>query len=76
MEVWVLRDTGAARSFIRGDVLSFSEKSCLGSSILVQGISMEVLKVSLHRVYLQTELVAGFVDVGVRPALPVPHFGQ
>ncbi len=33
---------------------------------------MEVLKVPLHRVYLQTELVAGFVDVGVRPTLPVP----
>lgn len=50
----------------------FSEKSFLGSSILVQGISMEVLKVLLHHVYLQIELVAGFVDVGVRPALPVP----
>lgn len=72
VEVRVLRDTGAARSFIRGDVLPFSEKSCLGSSILVQGISMDVLKVPLHRVHLQTELVAGFVDVGVRPALPVP----
>lgn len=71
-EVRVLRDTGAARSFIRGDVLPFSEKSYLGSSILVQGISMEVLKVPLHRVYLKTELVEGFVDVGVRPALPVP----
>uniref|UniRef100_A0A8C2CKI8 G-protein coupled receptors family 1 profile domain-containing protein n=1 Tax=Cyprinus carpio TaxID=7962 RepID=A0A8C2CKI8_CYPCA len=72
VEVRVLRDTGAARSFILGDVLPFSEKSCFGSSILVQGISMEVLKVPLHRVYLQTELVAGFVDVGVHPALPVP----
>lgn len=70
--VRVLRDTGAARSFIRGDVLPFSQESCLDSSILVQGISMEVLKVPLHRVYLQTELVAGFVDVGVRPMLPVP----
>lgn len=70
--VRVLRDTGAARSFIRGNVLPFSEKSCLDSSILVQGISMEVLKVPLHRVYLQTELVVGFVDVGVRPTLPVP----
>ncbi len=33
---------------------------------------MEMLKVQLHRAYLQTELVAGFVDVGVRPMLPVP----
>ncbi len=33
---------------------------------------MEVLKVPLHRVYLQTELVPGFLDVGVRPTLPVP----
>lgn len=36
VEVRVLRDIGAARSFIRGDVLPFSEKSCLGSSILVK----------------------------------------
>lgn len=70
--VHVLRDTGAARSFIRGDVLSFSDDSYTGSSILVQGISMEVVKVPLHRVYLQTDLITGFVDVGVRPALPVP----
>lgn len=41
--VRVLRDTGAACSFIRGDVLPFSEDSYLGSSILVQGISMEVV---------------------------------
>ncbi len=68
----VLRDTGAARSVIRGDVLPFSEDSYLGSSILVQGISIEVVKVPLHRVHLQTELITGFVDVGVRPALPVP----
>jgi len=33
---------------------------------------MEVLKVPLHRVYLQTQLVPGFLDVGVRPTLPVP----
>ncbi|XP_043094185.1 uncharacterized protein LOC122344704 [Puntigrus tetrazona] len=70
--VRVLRDTGAARSLMRGDVLPFSKESGLDSSILVQGISMEVIKVPLHRVHLQSELVTGFVDVGVRPTLPVP----
>ncbi|XP_043076525.1 uncharacterized protein LOC122325550 isoform X1 [Puntigrus tetrazona] len=34
--VRVLRDTGAARSLIRGDVLPFSKESGLDSSILVQ----------------------------------------
>lgn len=69
--VQVLLDTGAAQSFICGSVLPFSEQSYLGTSILVQGIGMEILKVPLHRIHLKTALVTGFVNVGVRVALPV-----
>ena len=32
---------------------------------------MGVVKVPLHRVYLKSALVTGFVQVGVRPSLPV-----
>lgn len=62
VQVQVLLDTGAVQSFMCGDVFPFSEQSNLGSSILVQGIGMEVLKVQLHCVHLQTVLVIWFVN--------------
>ncbi len=71
VEVQVLRDTGAAQSFVCADVLPFSDQSSVGSSRLVQSFSMEVMKVPIHRIHLQCELITDFVEVGVRPALPV-----
>ncbi len=67
----MLRDTGAAQSFVCADVLLFSDQSSVGSSRLVQRFSMEVMKVPIHRIHLQCELITDFVEVGVRPALPV-----
>lgn len=32
---------------------------------------MEIMRVPVHRIHLQTDLVSGFVEVGVRPILPV-----
>lgn len=72
VEIKILRDTGAAYSFICADALPFSDQSHLGSSILVQGFCMEVVKVPLHRIHVKSDLVTGFVNVGVRAALPVP----
>lgn len=46
------------------------ETSC-GSSVLVQGLEMEIINVPLHRVHIESELVTGFVRVGVRHSLPV-----
>ncbi|XP_048035833.1 uncharacterized protein LOC125261281 [Megalobrama amblycephala] len=71
VEVRVLRDTGAAQSFVCADVLPFSDQTSVGSNRLVQSFSMEVMRVPVHRIHLQTDLVSGFVEVGVRPALPV-----
>lgn len=71
LEVQVLRDTGAAQSFVCSDVLPFSDQTSVGSSRLVQGFSMEIMRVPVHRIHLQTDLVSGFVEVGVRPVLPV-----
>ncbi len=71
VEVQVLRDTGAAQSFVCADVLPFSDQTSVGSSRLVQSFSMEIMRVPVHRIHLQTDLVSGFVEVGVRPVLPV-----
>ncbi len=47
----ILRDTGAAQSFILQSVLPFSEQSSCGSNVLVQGIDLTVVKVPLHQVF-------------------------
>lgn len=70
-EIQMLRDTGAAHSFMVEDTLPLSEQSFCGSSILVQGIEMGFVKAPLHRVHLKSDLVTGFVSVGVRPSLPI-----
>ncbi|KAK0152899.1 hypothetical protein N1851_005430 [Merluccius polli] len=69
--VRILRDTGAAKSFILSDVLPFSEESSCHSSVLVQGIGMSYISVPLHRLNLTCDLVSGDFSVGVRPSLPM-----
>lgn len=71
VEVQMLRDTGVAQWFVCADVLSFSEESSVGSSRLVQSFSMEVIRVPIHRIHLQSDLVTDIVEVGVRPVLSV-----
>ena len=70
--VRILRDTGAAQSFLLRGLLPLSEKTAIGSSVLVRGIEMGFLDVPLHRVHLESELVCGDVVVGVQDSLPIP----
>ena len=69
--VRILRDTGAAQSFILSEVLPFSNDSLSGSSVLVQGIEMGFVSVPLHEIHLSCDLANGVFKVGVRPSLPV-----
>lgn len=69
--VRILRDTGASQSIILESVLPFSEKSSCGSSVLVQGIDLSVVKVPLHNVYLRSGIISGEVKLAVRAELPV-----
>ncbi len=69
--VRILRDTGAAQSFILADVLPFSTQSSCGSDVLVQGIELGVVRVPLHAVYLRSHLVTGLVKVAVQSQLPL-----
>ncbi len=57
--VRILRDTGAAQSFILADVLPFSTQSSCGSDVLVQGIELGVVRVPLHAVYLRSHCGLG-----------------
>ena len=67
--VKMLRDTGAAQSFILEGVLLFSEKSAFG--VLVRGFEMGYTYVPMHAIMLQSGLVKGRVIVGVCQNLPV-----
>lgn len=62
-EVNILRDTGAALSFVVSDVLPLSEQTSCGSHVLIQRIEMGTVKVPLHRIQLQCELITAFVNV-------------
>ncbi|KAK0131759.1 hypothetical protein N1851_033454 [Merluccius polli] len=70
--VRILRDTGAAQSFMLRELLPLSEKTATGSSVLVQGIEMGFIRVPLHRIFLKSDLVCGDVVVGVRSSFPIP----
>ncbi|KAL0151722.1 hypothetical protein M9458_052948 [Cirrhinus mrigala] len=48
-EIQILRDTGAVQSFLVSDVLPLSEQTLCGSSVLVQGIEMGVVKKDVSR---------------------------
>ena len=69
----ILRDTGAAQSFLLIDVLPLSDASFSGAYSIAQGIDMSFIKVPLHNVLLDTKLVSGCFKVAVRPALPVQN---
>lgn len=71
MPVKILKDTGAAQSFMLTDVLPLSDQSSGGSNVMVQGIKMGFVLVPLHHVHLHCDLVTGFFWVGVHSTLPV-----
>ena len=67
----ILRDIGATQSLMVQDILPFIDQCSTGASVLVQGVKLDVMRVPLHRVFLKSNLVSGFVTVGVQPTLPL-----
>ena len=51
--------------------LPFSVQTSIDASVLIQGVGLEVIRVPLHQIHLQSELISGSAVVGVRPKLPV-----
>ena len=66
----ILRDTGASQSLILADTLPFSEKTSSGTSVLIQGVECGFINVTLHNIYLSSDLVTGLVAVGIKTSLP------
>ncbi|KAK7945248.1 hypothetical protein WMY93_000976 [Mugilogobius chulae] len=69
--VKILRDTAASQSFILSDVLAFGEMSSVGAVVPVLGFAMEHVDVPIHRICIESDLVSGEVEVGVRPEFPI-----
>ena len=69
--VKILRDTGATQSLMASHVLPLFEQTSVDASVLIQGVGMDVLRMPLHQIHLQSDLISGPVVVGVRPNLPV-----
>ena len=49
---------------------AFSKKTSPGTSVLNQGLECGFTNVSLHNIYLSSDLVTGLMAVGIRPSLP------
>jgi len=63
--VKIMRDTGATQSLIASNVLPLSAQTSVDTSVLIQGVELEVIRVPLHQMHLQSELISGLVVVGV-----------
>ena len=57
----ISRDTGASQSFNLADTLPFSEKTSSGTSVLILGVECGFVNVSLHNIYLSSDLVISLV---------------
>ena len=67
----ILCDTGSTQSLMASHVLPSSEQMSVDASVLLQGVGLGVLRVSLHQIHLQSDLISDPIVVGVRPSLPV-----
>ena len=69
--ITILRNTGANQSLFLENSVPLSNQTSTGADVLIQGITVEPLRVPLHRVELKSDLVTGTVTVEIRPFLPV-----
>ena len=69
--ITILRDTGANQSLLLEGSVPLSKQTSTGADVLIQGVTVEPLRVPLHKVELKSDLVTGTVTVGAQPLLPV-----
>ena len=69
--ITILRDTGASQSLLAEGVAPLSNETATGDNVLISGVELGFASVPLHKVFLKSDLISGYVTVGVRPDLPV-----
>ena len=67
----ILRDTGASQSLLLEGLLPLYEKTHTGSEVLIPGVELGLIKVSLHAINLQSDLVSG-TDLAGGKVVPDP----
>jgi len=63
--IQILHDTGASQSLLAEGVLSLSENSATGETVLIHGVELGFSCVPLHRIFLRSELVSSPIIVSV-----------
>ena len=69
--ICIMRYTGSSQSLLLRDVIPLSEKTFMGSDVLIQVVECGFLNVPLHVVNLKSDFVNGPVTVGVMHSLSV-----
>ena len=59
----ILHDTGVTQFLIFFHVLLLSEQMSVDASVLIQGVEMDVMRVLLYQIHLQSDLISGLVVV-------------
>ena len=67
----ILRDTGASQSLLVEGVLPLSDESATGDHVLIKGVELGFISVPLYKFFLKSDLISGYITVGIRPDLPV-----
>ena len=69
--IHILRDTEATQSLLVEGILPFSKETVTRIQVLIQGVELGIVRVPLHSIHLQSDLISGDVVVGLRPTLPM-----
>lgn len=56
-------------------VLPLSDETATGDDVLISGVELGFTSVPLHKVFLKSDLISGYVVVGICPNLPVKGVG-
>ena len=48
-----------------------SDETATGDDVLISGVDLGFTSVPLHKVFLKSDLISGYLVVGIRPDLPV-----
>uniref|UniRef100_A0A8C6MHM6 SCAN box domain-containing protein n=1 Tax=Nothobranchius furzeri TaxID=105023 RepID=A0A8C6MHM6_NOTFU len=70
-DVVILRDTGAAQTLMKRNVLPFSVTSRAGSSVLLRDVDLGSVPAEVHYIHLSCPLITGDLKVAILEKLPI-----
>ena len=69
--ITIICDTGASQSLLVEGELLLSDESAISDHVLIKGVQLGFISVPLYKFFLKSDLISGYVTVGIRPDLPV-----